>query len=205
VKNKYDLKWLHRTILASRTYQQGSTPARGAYGDRANYAYFHYRRLPAEVVLDALNRATGTGENMDMDYYFWPKEMKAVEIPYTPRNTFVAFMLSNFGKPKRNSAVQCDCERGDDASVLQVLSFANHPRVWAKIADDKGQVARIAKEIADDKGRVEELYLLTLGRLPAESEREACAKYLKESGSTVKGLQGILWSLLNTREFVLQH
>jgi hypothetical protein len=205
VKNKYDLKWLHRAILASRTYQQSGTPARGADGDRANYAYFHYRRLPAEVVLDALNRATGTAENMEMEYYFWPKEMKAVEIPFAPKNTFVAFMLSNFGKPKRNAAVQCDCERGGDASVLQVLSFANHPRVWAKIADEKGQVARIAKEIADEKGRVEELYLLTLGRLPSDAEREACAKYLKESGSTVKGLQGVLWSLLNTREFVLQH
>ncbi|HKI36465.1 MAG TPA: DUF1549 domain-containing protein [Gemmataceae bacterium] len=205
VKNKYDLKWLHRTILASRTYQQSSTPAKGADGDRANCAYFHYRRLPAEVVLDALNQATGTTENMEMEYYYWPKEMKAVEIPFTPRNSFVSFLLSNFGKPKRNSAVQCDCERGGDASVLQVLSFANHPRVWAKIADDKGQVARVAKEISDDKERVEELYLLTLGRLPTEAEHQACAKYLKESASTVKGLQGILWSLLNTREFVLQH
>jgi hypothetical protein len=205
VRHKYDLKWLHRTVLASRTYQQSSTPAKGAEGDRANYAYFHYRRLPAEVVLDALNQATGTAENMEMEYYFWPKEMKAVEIPYAPRNSFVAFMLSNFGKPKRNAAVQCDCERGGDASVLQVLSFANHPRVWAKVADDKGNVARIAKEVGDDRGRVEELYLLALGRLPSEAEAQACAKYLKESASLVKGLQGVLWSLLNTREFVLQH
>jgi hypothetical protein len=205
VKGGYDLKWLHRTILASRTYQQSSTPARGADGDRANYASFHYRRLPAEVVLDALNQATGTTEDMDMQYYHWPKEMKAVEIPYTPRNAFVTFMLSNFGKPKRNAAVQCDCERGGDASVLQVLSFANHPRVWAKIADDKGQVARIAKEMSGDGRRVEELYLLTLGRLPTDGERAACTKYLAESASPVKGLHGILWSLLNTREFVLQH
>jgi hypothetical protein len=205
LKSNYDLKWLHRTILGSRTYQQSSTPPKGAAGDRANCAYFHYRRLPAEVVLDALNQATGTLENMDMEYYYWPKEIKAVELPYTPRNAFVVFMLSNFGKPKRNSAVQCDCERGGDASVLQVLSFANHPRVWAKIADDTGQVSRIVKEIGDEKGRVEELYLLTLGRLPQEAELRACAKYLKESATPVKGLQGILWSLLNTREFVLQH
>jgi hypothetical protein len=205
VKNKYDLKWLHRAVLNSRTYQQSSTPAKGADGDRANYAYFRYRRLPAEVVLDALNQATGTAENMEMEYYYWPKEMKAVELPFTPRNVFVTFMLGNFGKPKRNSAVQCDCERGGDASVLQVLSFANHPRVWAKIADPKGQVERIAKEIGNDRERVEELYLLTLGRLPNEAQHQACAKYLKESASPVKGLQGILWSLLNTREFVLQH
>ncbi len=150
-------------------------------------------------------RPPGTTENMDMKYYHWPKEMKTVEIPFTPRNAFVTFMLGNFGKPKRNSAVQCDCEREGNASVLQVLSFANHPRVWAKIADEKGQVARIAKEIGDDKERIEELYLLTLGRLPVEGEREACTKYLQESATPTKGLQGILWSLMNTREFVLQH
>ena len=205
VKNKYDLKWLHRAILNSRTYQQSSTPNKASDGDRSNYAYFHFRRLPAEVLLDALNQATGTTENMEMEYFFWPKEMKTVEIPFTPKNTFVTFMLANFGKPKRNAAVQCDCERDDDASVLQVLSFANHPRVWAKMADEKGTVARIVKEIPDDKVRIEELYLLTLGRLPKETEQQACAKYLKESPSLAKGLQGILWSLVNTREFVLQH
>jgi hypothetical protein len=205
VRSKYDLKWLHRTILRSRTYQLSSIASKANAGDRANYAYFHYRRLPAEVALDALNQATGTTENMDMQYYHWPKEMKAVEIPFTPRNSFVTFMLETFGKPKRNAAVQCDCERGSAASVLQVLSFANHPRVWAKIADDKGQVARIAKEFSDDGQRVEELFLVTLGRFPNETEHQACAKYLKESPSTIKGLQGIMWGLLNTREFVLQH
>ncbi len=205
IKNKYDLKWLHRTILSSRTYQQSSTPSKGSESDRGNYAYFSYRRLPAEVLVDALNQATGTTEKMDMDFYRWPSAIKTVEVPYTPRNAFVAFMLGNFGKPKRNSAVQCDCERDDNASVLQVLSLANHPRVWAKIADEKGQTARILRDISDDRQRIEELYLVTLGRLPKEAEQQACLKYLEKSASAGKGLQGILWSLLNTREFVLQH
>ena len=38
-----------------------------------------------------------------------------------------------------------------------------------------------------------------------QNAQQACAKYLEKSESPVKGLQGILWSLLNTREFVLQH
>ena len=40
---------------------------------------------------------------------------------------------------------------------------------------------------------------------PRRPRRRAAQKYLKESTSPAKGLQGILWSLLNTREFVLQH
>jgi len=205
IQNKYDLKWLHRTILACRTYQQSSQAGPANDSDRSNFAYFYYRRLPAEVLVDALNQATGTTEKMEMEYHHWPSDVRTVEVPFAPRNGFVNFMLGNFGKPKRNSAVQCDCERDGNASVLQVLSLANHPRVLAKIADDKGQVARIAKEISEEKQRIEELYLVALGRLPKDVEQQACLKYLEKSESAVKGLQGILWSLLNTREFILQH
>ena len=100
IKNKYDLRWLHRTILNSRTYQQSSTALSASAADRANYASFPIRRLPAEVLLDALNRRPATTEKMDMKYNHWPEDMKTVEVPYPPRNTFVAFMLENFGRAK---------------------------------------------------------------------------------------------------------
>src|SRR5262245_57554466 len=205
VKNGYDLKWLHRTILNSRTYQQGSQSDPANATDRSNYAYFYYRRLPAEVLLDALNQATGTGENMDMKYNHWPENVRAVELPYKPRNDFVNFVLEQFGRPARNSATQCDCERDPSVSILQVMSLANHPRVWQKIADGKGRVARIIKEISDEGGRIDEVFLGTLSRMPDEKEREACLKYIRGAESAEKGLQGVMWSLINTREFLLQH
>ena len=188
IKNKYDLKWLHRTILQSRTYQQSSTATAANEFDRANYAYFYYRRLPAEVLVDALNQATGTTEKMDMEYFYWPKEMKTVEIPFAPRNTFVNFMLTNFGKPKRNSAVQCDCERDGSASVIQVLSLANHPRVWQKITDANGHVARISKEI--DRRQA-----ARRGTVPADvepaAERDRTAGMLEVSQGIGIACQGI--------------
>jgi hypothetical protein len=205
ISHGYDLRWLHRTILLSRTYQQSSQPDPNSAGDRTNYAYFYYRRLPAEVLLDALNQATGTGENMDMKYYHWPEQMKTIEIPFKPRNEFVNFVLEQFGRPARNSATQCDCERDPGVSILQVLTLANHPRVWQKIADPKGQAARIAREIKEDSARVEEVFLCTLGRTPTEGERQACLNHLQKAESPEKGLQGVMWSLLNTREFLLQH
>jgi hypothetical protein len=30
-------------------------------------------------------------------------------------------------------------------------------------------------------------------------------KYLRESATEAEGLRGVMWSLLNTREFLLQH
>jgi hypothetical protein len=205
VKNKYDLKWLHRTILNSRTYQQTSAPAKGAESDRTHYAYFPLRRLPAEVMLDALNTATGTTEKMDMKYHHWPDEMKTIEVPFAPRNEFVSYVLETYGRPKRNSAVQCDCEREGAASIFQVLTLANHPRVWDKIRDANGRIAKVMKESKDDSQRVELLFLATVSRPPSSVEREACLKFVAEADTPEKGFQGVLWGLLNTREFLLQH
>ncbi len=205
IRNGYDLKWLHRTILNSRTYQQSSQASAANRTDRSNYGYFYYRRLPAEVLVDALNQATGVSEDMDMKYFHWRPEWKTVEIPYAPKNAFVTFMLEQFGRPQRNSGVQCDCERDSNASVLQVLSLANHPRVRQKIADDKGQVARLMKAHADNDKRIEEIFLVTLCRPPSAAEKQACMKYVRESASGAEGLRGVMWSLLNTREFLLQH
>ncbi len=157
------------------------------------------------MLLDALSQATGTMEKMGMEYWHWPDNLRTVEIPHPPANEFVKFFLEQFGRPARNSATQCDCERDTGVSILQVISLANHPRVWQKIKDPKGQVARIAKELSDDKARIEELYLATLSRLPDEGEKDACLKYLRKAESAEKGLQGVLWTLLNTREFMLQH
>lgn len=207
IEHGYDLRWLHRTLLSSRTYQQTSiaTPANAV--DRSNYAYFYFRRLPAEVLLDALNRATGAVDQMDMKYYHWPDSMTTVEVPYVPRNPFVAYVLEQFGRPDRNSSVQCDCERRSDASMLQVMSLANHPKVWEKISTPEGSVAQAA-QLETPRQQVEHLFLTALSRPPDESELAACLEYLKadpEKAEPNAGLRAVLWSLLNTREFLLQH
>src|SRR4051795_2595509 len=112
-------------------------------------------------------------------------------------------MLEQFGRPERNSAAQCDCERDTGASVQQVLSLANHPRIRQKIADEKGRVARLMKEQADDGRRIEELFLAALCRPPTDAEQQACLAYVRSALTPAEGLQGVLWSLLNTREFFL--
>ncbi|MFM9066156.1 MAG: DUF1553 domain-containing protein [Planctomycetota bacterium] len=205
VAHQYDLRWLHRTILNSRTYQQTSVARSETAADRTHYASYPLRRLPAEVLLDALNSATGTTENMDMKYYHWPETISTVRMPYPPQIKFVAFILETFGRPQRNAAVQCDCERDASGSIFQVLTLANHPRVWEKVRDANGRVAQVMKMTDADKQRLDELFLASISRWPTDQEREACQQFLARSDSLGEGLQNILWSLLNTREFLLQH
>jgi len=40
---------------------------------------------------------------------------------------------------------------------------------------------------------------------PSDAEKQECLKYVRESGTEAEGMRGVMWSLLNTREFLLQH
>jgi hypothetical protein len=100
---------------------------------------------------------------------------------------------------------QCDCERDTKPTIVQTLYLTNHPAVQQKIASPKGRIAEIIKDISDEGKRIDELYLWTLSRMPNDEERQTCVKHVKESSSPQRGLEDVLWSLLNTREFILNH
>jgi hypothetical protein len=101
--------------------------------------------------------------------------------------------------------VQCDCERDSTVTVVQALFLANHPTIRAKITASDGRIARIAKEPLDAKRAIEDIYLWTLSRLPTDAESQTCVDYVKGSPSPQRGLEDVMWSLLNTREFQLNH
>jgi hypothetical protein len=208
INHGYDLKHLHRTILNSRTYQQSARTNASNRTDTANYGSFYLRRLPAEVLVDALNQATGGHETYPAVLHL-PPGARAVEVAGptgTGRDTAsLQYPFLIYGRPARDAAVACDCERDGSTTVVQTLFLANHPRVREKIASAKGRVAEIARTIPDNKKRIEEVFLGTVSRLPSPEELQTCLDYLKGSSSEQKGLEDVLWGLLNTREFILNH
>ena len=207
IENKYNLKWLHRTIVSSRTYQQTSSPG-GYTAARTNFAYFQLRRMPAEVLVDAVNTATGSAENYPEKLYL-PQGAKAIEVAgVTSRenqSAEIGYAFKIFGRPLRSTEVQCDCERDTNATIVQTLYLANHPHVRDKIYNKNGRVAQIVAELVDDDRRIEEIYLTAVGRLPMDGERQSCLSYVQERDSSLKSFQDVMWTLLNTREFILNH
>ena len=83
IENNYDLRWLHRTIATSRTYQLSASPPavkqEQLTAARRNYASFQLRRLPAEVLVDAVNDATGSHEEFPKQLYLAEKS-RAIEV-----------------------------------------------------------------------------------------------------------------------------
>ena len=48
-------------------------------------------------------------------------------------------------------------------------------------------------------------FLATLSRFPDEKERRAAIDHVKETGRRKKAFVDMLWALLNTREFIVNH
>ena len=212
VQSGYDLKWLHRTILRSRTYQQSHQPASAAGAlDRRDYARFHLRRLPGEVILDVLNQATGAKEKYPATWMFREGERAVLSAGvmvdvYTFYNTSDPLRYLIFGRQVRRTNVQCDCEQGNDVALPQLLFLANHEEVRGKIGADGGRAAQLARDDKlTDQQRLEELFLGALGRLPGAEESKAGLEHFKSADSLRKGLEDVLWSLVNTREFQVNY
>src|SRR5207237_6229600 len=55
----FDLRRLIRQVMGSAAYQRASTPARGNSVDQKYYSHYLVRRLPAEVILDAVSQIAG--------------------------------------------------------------------------------------------------------------------------------------------------
>ena len=62
IEHDFDLKWLHREIVTSDTYQRSAEINATNVGDRVNFSHHIPRRLPAEVVFDMVALATGSTE-----------------------------------------------------------------------------------------------------------------------------------------------
>ncbi|MGE3803504.1 MAG: DUF1549 domain-containing protein [Gemmataceae bacterium] len=206
IAHKFDLRWLHHTILTSRTYQQSVQRHPDCPPDSRNYASFYRRRLPAEVLIDAINHATDSSEKFGSPWI--PAGARVVEVPGRDidglkTNNFVEHAFSVFGKPLRSPESVCDCERENLPTLEQCLFLANHPETLKKIAAPAGRVARIVKACTDDEQRVEQIYLWTVCRMPGAAERKLCLAYLQKSPSPQKGLEGLMWTLLNSSEFLL--
>jgi hypothetical protein len=75
--------------------------------------------------------------------------------------------------------------------------------LFAKIKS--GRVKDLARSDRCDAEAVEELFLATLSRLPDDDEARSAIDHLLNRPHRALGFADLLWALINTREFVLNH
>ncbi len=223
----FDMKWLHREILTSDAYQRSWKTNDTNKVDEKNFSHAMIRRLPAELVHDAIMMATDTQERL-VEYAVNVHE-RAIGAAGT--TNYIAAMkggkgagadsyaLSIFGKPARQT--NCDCERVTDPTLLQTIYTRNDPSLLARIDSKRGtawiesvlgivtQGKAAAPATPPDPAKVEqlirEIYLRTLSRPPSEGETAMARGDILANASPVNGSRELLWTLLNTREFLVNH
>jgi hypothetical protein len=202
VESGYDLRALERTILLSRTYQLSYVPNETNKFDKNNFSHALVRPLMAEQVVDVLNSALGVEERFTGQEEA-PLGTKMVEVGSSRLNGNVAYALRIFGRPPRTTA--CDCERAMEPALPQTLFRMTDAAVLAKFTDANGRVQALAKTKMTNEELVEEAFLATLSRFPTEQQKADGVEHLKSAKNRTEGVTDLLWALVNTREFILNH
>jgi hypothetical protein len=197
-EHKFDLKHLLRTIMNSRAYQLSSAVTPGNAADAANVHYTRYtvKRLTAEQLADALDFATGTREK----YVGLPLGTRAIQLPDTKVRSF---LLDVFGRPARQ--ITCECERTMQPNIAQALHLLNGDFLNKKLEAPAGRIDKLFAGKKPEADVIEDLYLVTLCRLPRQEELAKGKEYLANAPSPKEGAQDLLWVLLNSREFLFNH
>ncbi|HKI35329.1 MAG TPA: DUF1549 domain-containing protein [Gemmataceae bacterium] len=200
--HKYDIRAIERTVLMSRTYQLASDTNPTNKLDKNNYSHAYLRPMMAEVVVDVLNAALGTTEDFGKDQA--PPGARAIEVGSSRvANGNVNYAFRIFGRPPRTTA--CDCERAMEPGLPQKLYFMVDPGVLTKIRAPKGRLQQLLDSKKADEEVLEELFLAALSRFPKESDKKVFAEYRARAKNRADAFTDVVWALVNTREFVLNH
>lgn len=201
VEKKFDIKHVHRVILNSRTYQLSFSPNDSNRLDRKNFSHALPRRMPAEVLIDAVADVTGVPNNFGRVPSQRAVGQAMTAVRYGGGRPGYAMKI--FGRPDREKT--CDCERSNEPSVAQALYLINDQEVLAKLDDPGGRLPRLFKADKDDREVITELYLAALSRFPTEEELQTQLKFVEQADDRRSEMKEILWSLLNVREFIFNH
>lgn len=190
----FDLRFLVRAITASKAYALSSTGTTAARETPRLFARAAVRGLTAEQLFDSLAVVTGEGSPLDGTRAPFPVRPER----FAQRTEF----LARFSSQDRPVDAQ--------TSILQALHLMNGKRTEAATSLAGN---RLLRTVAESRGRtnaqrIEELYLVVLARKPRPAELSRLVRYVDAGGARNdprEALADVLWALLNSPDFALNH
>jgi hypothetical protein len=165
IESHFSVQDLLRTICKSRVYQLSIETNRWNEDDQLNYSHALARRLPAEVLFDAIHQVAGSTSKIPGV----PPGTRAAALPDSGVKIASGF-LQSLGRPARESA--CECERTDGLQLGPVMALVSGPTLNRAISDPENELAKLAGSDMSDAELVGEIFLRILNR-PATAEEIA--------------------------------
>jgi hypothetical protein len=203
IANKFDLKWLMRTIVNSQAYQLSSR-YNGTYDpswDSLNARHF-VRRLWSEEVHDAIAQSSNILPSYTVTLngtLTW-----AMQFP-EPLNTpsagnAVTPFLDAFLRGNRDDEV-----RSGDGSISQALDLMNDPFVMSRTKSTGPATSLLAQNLSQpDTQLVNTLFMAVLSRPPSATELSQALAMLS-TGTRSQSAENLLWALYNKVDFVFNY
>lgn len=186
IANNYDLKWLIRTIAATRMYQRA--PNSTADG----FAKCEPIRLRSDQIYASLCQTLGV-------------TTLPLRLSEGRRSPYERQRL-DAGREEFSRIFGFDPSTPRDeltGSIPEALFMMNSTLLARIIAtpDNSNLITRISTNVLAEEDIVSELYLSSLGREPTEGELKIAMDFVTSSPSLREGLEDLLWALLNSPEF----
>ncbi len=189
VASGFDVKQLIRALCNSEAYQRTSKPtAHNREAVPELFSRMAVKVLTPEQLYDSLLMILGAPNPAN------PRRNSANAARLrnaTPRMLFVAFFKGD------ENAEPTEYQAG----IPQVLRMMNAPML-----NNTTMLAPLLKSDKTPKQIIEHLYLTTLSRRPSAHELQRCVALVrKHSDEPREAFGDILWALLNSSEFTLNH
>lgn len=205
VNHGYDLRQLIRVIMNSCTYQLSSIPNDTNDHDQANFARALPRRLSAEQLVDSQSRFLG----VPAEFAGYPKGTRAVELAGAlserrrgEGRVEVDQFLASFGKPPR--LLPSECERSCEPTMGQAFQLMNGPLMNEMLKAKDGRAAHLAGDKRPLPDLITELYWQGVSRRPTAIELSRISEHLHRQDRSREAFEDVLWSLLNSKEFLFR-
>ncbi len=193
VESGFDSRALVRLICKSRTYQLSIRTNEWNADDTINFSHAKARRLPAEVLYDTIYAATGATSKIPGV----PAGTRAAALPDAGVELSDGF-LSNFGRPSRESA--CECERSSDLQLGPIMALISGPTVGDAISDEGNAIAKLVASEKDDRRLVADIFMRLLNRPATTAEVDASVDIVSEIEREDTAMKAELESYLVARE-----
>jgi len=199
----FDLKYLVRRIMNSRTYQLAPEPNDTNREDESNYSRAVVRRLAAEKLLDAQCQVLDVPPRLAG----YPRGTRAGQMRGVSRSArkeanAADRFLKTFGKSERLLA--CECERSSETSLNQALVFVGNQGLGELLADDTNRLKRLLESGQSDEAIISDLFWTALSREPTLDEQTVTLTFFKAAPDRFIALQDITWAVMNAKEFVFR-
>ncbi len=200
IDSGFRFKAAHRAILNSKTYQLSAHTAGRAGGEdpleEILFARYVPRKLPAEVLLDAIAQVTGS-----------PEEFRGYPPGTSPKELIASigatYFLTTFGHPRRDVMEA----RANAPSLAQALHMMNGDVLQERLAAEDNILSSLVGRGLSDREIVRRLYVRAHSAEPDGEKAAAVEQYLaaeRSAGrSRRRGLENVLWAILNAKEFQL--